>query len=138
MCGCSDGEPAVVYRAKLVTVRKPHECNECSRTIAAGELAERVTALWEVGGTWDLLYTCRKCRAIREAWHDVEGCWAPVGALRDEVFECLVELRRVPLAEAEEYHRPEAFERSAESAEFGMRLRAHLGKYGPQRPRAAL
>lgn len=135
MCGCSDGEPALVYHEKVVRVRKAHRCYECSRTIALGEVALVVTAMWE-RGEWDRLYTCRMCRAIREAWHDVEGCWAPHGNLREEVFDCIRdEFRRTSLAEMGEdktAYVPDAFVQAEELALFGVRLRAHLGKYGPQ------
>lgn len=127
MCGCDDAEPARMWRAATVTTRKDHPCRECRRTIAAGARAVRVSAMWEPGD-FETFYTCRRCSAVREAWRDVEGCYPAVGGLLDEVRECFGELAR----EGRRHH-----ERDPEIVRFGVQLRAHLGKYGPQQRRAA-
>jgi hypothetical protein len=132
MCGCEDGEPATVWRRSLPRARKAHTCYECERVIAAGELYERSVALFE--GEWTSTAVCSKCIAIREAWHDVEGCWALYGALRDDVRECLREMRRDPPEDRDE---GDTRDPDPDCLAFGMRLRAHLGKYGPQLPRRA-
>lgn len=141
MCSCEDGERATVFHAALVRARKAHRCYECNRTIAPGDRYERSVALFE--GSWDSTAVCLKCNAIRQAWHDVEGCWAPYGSLRGDILDdCLRELRRQP--PDDDYDKPpygasarEVGERDPGLAQFGVRYRTHLGKYGPQLPRRA-
>lgn len=130
MCGCEDGEPVTVARVRLVRARTAHRCYECPRTIAQGELYERSVYLFE--GQWDSNAVCRRCRAIRQAWHDVEGCWAMYGAL-DDVFECMREMRRAPPSERDNDGDLPRLTADPDCLRFGVALRRHLGRMGPRR-----
>ncbi len=53
-----------VYRAKMVKARKPHNCCECRRIIASGEMYERVNLCSE--GGWSEFKTCIGCKRLRD------------------------------------------------------------------------
>jgi len=134
MCSCDSGDPPYVYRSDILTARKAHRCYECPRRILPGQRYERVTAMWE-RGDWQTIETCLKCWAIRQAFRDVhDGCFLLHGNMRDEFLECVQELRRPPPDARDEGYLPPL---DPLLLEFGVRLRAHLGKYGPQQRRAA-
>lgn len=104
-----------VYRQQWRRGYKPYHCDECSGEIRRGQLHSYVTGRWEL--KWGAFRECLKCWAIRQAWADLGGQQPRYGCLIDEVLE---PLRDCP-------------ERDL-NRRFGMRLRAHLGKYGPQLP----
>jgi len=131
MCGCEDGEPCDVFRAKVVRACRPWRCYECERTVQTGELYESSVSLFE--GEWQRLAVCWKCHAIRQAWHDVEGCWAPYGGLRDEVFYCLREMRRAPPDERDDDGDLPRLTPDPDCLQFGMSFRRHFGRMGPRR-----
>jgi hypothetical protein len=87
-CSCEvetcDGEPARVYKAKRITVRKAHRCVECAEAIPKGAHAEVVTALWD--GEWDRFYTCELCLRIRD---DLMGTRFCHGSMRDDLWYCI-------------------------------------------------
>lgn len=116
MCGCEDGEPPEFYRERLISrARKAHRCCECSRAIPVGAAYRYTAGKWD--GCFNEYTTCLRCEALAEAFHDVEGCWAPLSMLRETIQECVRE--------------------GMDQREFGVRVRAYLGKYGPQLPRRA-
>ncbi|WP_041066129.1 hypothetical protein [Thiolapillus brandeum] len=88
-CYC-DYEPASVYEATEVQARKPHQCEECNRTIHPGEKYERVKGIWD--GTPGTYNTCRECLALRQfiKAHIPCFCWAH-GRMIDDAREVVEE-----------------------------------------------
>lgn len=83
-CYC-DYDPPRLYKASIVTARKPHRCNECGKMLGAGERYERVNGIWERGDTVTSLVTCPRCLAVREyvEAHAPCFCWAHSSMLED-------------------------------------------------------
>lgn len=81
-CFC-DYEPAQVYRSRVVTARKEHRCEECSRRIRIGERHEYVFGVW--GGTSGQARTCSHCLDIRTFVNNSVPCfcWAHGNMLED-------------------------------------------------------
>lgn len=73
----------------VVKCRKPHQCEECGKTIPSGELAEHHTGQFD--GEFFSTYLCGSCEATRHKVHKhelAEGCrgsetWCPVGELHE-------------------------------------------------------
>ena len=132
MCGCSDFDGPSVYHQALVKARRDRKCEECSGLIRTGQLYSRAKGCWD--GQWQTYSECLPCFALRQAWHDTEGCWPSLGNLRDDVIECLRDEARCTFEEDFEEPSPPA---PALNLAFGVHYRRHLGKMGPQRPRRA-
>lgn len=108
MCGCDDAEPPKFWCEHRPVARKEHRCDECrTRIIRRGERYMRVSGKWD--GPPETWHFCQRCEALREAWHEVEGCWPPMGHLDEEIRECM---RGDPDL----------------AAEFGAAIRKRLGK----------
>lgn len=88
-CYC-DYEIPTVYRATTPTAKKSHQCEECNRTIAPGEVYEYVFSIWD--GHQDTFKTCSHCLALRSyvTSHVPCFCWAH-GNLHDDARETLGE-----------------------------------------------
>lgn len=87
-CSC-DFDPAVFYRTRVVTARKPHKCEECSGEIRPGDKYEYVSAKWEY--EIDTFHTCSHCVDLR-TWvrNNVPClCWMHGGG--DESMEEAIE-----------------------------------------------
>jgi hypothetical protein len=93
-----------MYREKIVTARKSHQCYECEREIKPGEKYERVTGRWE--DEWIVydfclicseISTCLSCngRCFGNLWKDVRDNLFP-----DMTTGCLAKLKT---AAAKEY-----------------------------------
>lgn len=97
-CYC-DHEPASVYEAKLVRVRKAHACEECGRNIRPGEQPERARGCWD--GHWATYYTCAECLGLRRyvAAHIPCFCWAH-GSMIQDARDTLAELELMPAESA--------------------------------------
>ena len=82
MCMVDGGEPATLYRDKVVArARKVHECAECGRTIELGEQYHTATMLYD--GWWSTFASCVHCMAA-EAWlKDQCGGFLHGGVLQD-------------------------------------------------------
>lgn len=102
MCGCEDYDWPSVYRARFSRSRKDRRCCECGATIARGDTYVAISGCWDA--EWSRFIECRKCDAMRQAWHDTEGCWASHGWLRDDVLDCLRGEAR-PVAEDDDEQR---------------------------------
>jgi hypothetical protein len=61
MCAIDGAEYNDVHRITHVRARKTHVCEECTRSIAPGEVHQRLDALYE--GRWILARTCAHCEA---------------------------------------------------------------------------
>lgn len=86
-----DGEPAAFYHRDMIQrARKPHRCDECFRTIAAGESYERVGAKWE--GEVCTHRTCGHCLAARAWLDEVCGGWMH-GMICEDLSEHLHDYR---------------------------------------------
>ena len=90
-CYC-DYDPPRLYKASIVTARKPHRCNECGKMLGAGERYERVNAIWERDDTVTSLVTCPRCLAVREyvEAHAPCFCWRH-GCVLDDARDTLNE-----------------------------------------------
>lgn len=128
MCGCESYDRPSVYYQALVKARRERKCEECSARIAPGELYSRAKGCWD--GEWNTYSECRKCFALRQAWHDTEGCWPSHGNLRDDVLSCLRDETRSTFEVDFEDPSPSAHPLNIE---FGMNYRRHLGRMGPRR-----
>jgi hypothetical protein len=83
--GGDTGDYCAVSQTKIVTARKPHQCEECNITIKRGQQYERISQLYE--GEWSRMAVCLLCseisiglscdgRIIGNMWEDI----------RDNVF----------------------------------------------------
>lgn len=82
MCWCGDGPD--VFEQRTIKARKPHECSECLRDIAPGEMYVRSDGLWD--GTWAHFATCVRCDALAMEVMRSGGCFS-FGMLMDELDE---------------------------------------------------
>lgn len=133
MCGCSDYDGPSVYHVNVRVSRKDRKCGECAEPIGKGARYAHAAGCWD--GDWNSFEECMKCFALRNAWHDTEGCWPSHGNLRDDVLECLRDLRRWPPDERDdddEIGPPDPL-----LLKFGVAYRRHLGRMGPRLPRRA-
>ncbi len=83
--GCDDYP--TVYHTTLPVARKPHHCEECGETIAAGTKYELYKSLFD--GAWSTTKTCLSCVEIRthfscgqgymigQLWSDLEDNFFP-------------------------------------------------------------
>jgi len=62
-CFC-DYEPATAYVKTRHKARLTHRCYECGRAIKAGEVYEKVWAIWD--GEVGIVKTCPRCLDLRE------------------------------------------------------------------------
>jgi hypothetical protein len=89
-CFC-DYEPATVYKRRNVqAARKQHKCDECGRTIMAGEPYEYTFGIWDDFS--DNYYTCQHCLELRD-WGTISFecfCWAH-GSMLDDLHELMQE-----------------------------------------------
>jgi hypothetical protein len=84
MCRSENADPATLCREVIRLAVKDHRCDECGRTISAGERYEFVHGLYD--GHWDTYHTCQHCQAAR-AWLEREcGGWVYT-EVRDELIE---------------------------------------------------
>jgi hypothetical protein len=70
-CSCTidvdgDGGPDV-YRDKIQTARKQHQCSECCRIIEKGEKYEYVFGVWDSPSVYK---TCEDCLSIRNQFFE--------------------------------------------------------------------
>ena len=74
-CFC-DYEAPAFYSKVEYSARKEHQCEECGKSIQAGERYERVTGKWD--GRMDFFKTCSRCTALRDHLkaHVRCFCWA--------------------------------------------------------------
>ena len=136
MCGCDSYDGPSVYHSAIRVSRKDRKCGECRAPIAKGTRYAYATGCWD--GDWNSFEECLRCFALRQAWHDTEGCWPSHGNLRDDVLECLRDLRRFPPGDPEdEEDRIAVGPPDPLSLKFGVAYRRHLGRMGPQLPRRA-
>lgn len=131
MCGCEDYDGPSVYHARMRRARVPRRCDECGATISPGELYVAISGCWEA--EWQSFSDCRKCDALRQAWHDTEGCWPSHGNLRDDVLGCLTDIRRWPPSEREDEDEIADREADPVALAFGVNYRRRLGRMGPRR-----
>ncbi len=85
MCRADGGETPTVWTTKAVkAARKPHICDECRRTIEAGEPYRYAFMIWE--GDPTETHTCEQCN-VGCRWL-VENCggWV-VGEVAEELAE---------------------------------------------------
>ena len=67
MCWANEGEPWRVYRWTMRTARKPHQCYDCRRTIAAGERYHYAVGLPDDRPRrWEVMKLCAHCDAASE------------------------------------------------------------------------
>ena len=95
--GGDTGEYCTVSDAKIITARKPHQCEECDKTIQPGERYERISQLYE--GEWSRMSVCLMCSEISIALscdgRSIGNMWEDI---RDNVFPnmttgCLTKLK---------------------------------------------
>lgn len=86
MCSCDSAAGPAVYREETIKARVEHQCFECGQAIQRGARYVAISGLWD--GRWDNFKRCLRCRAVSEAFHDAEGCYAPIGHLLEQVREC--------------------------------------------------
>ena len=72
-CSCainidSDGDTASLFKSKIVTARKEHQCCECHRKIMLGEEYENVNGKWDFGFETDK--TCLDCVSLRDVFFE--------------------------------------------------------------------
>lgn len=87
MCSCDfDYDPPSVFNDKDVKARKPHQCSECHRVIAAGETYRRIFGVWDGDArsyTW-----CSHCCAGQSVYAALDDCHCYVfGGLWDDIHE---------------------------------------------------
>lgn len=84
MCAVDDAEPWAFSHQETRTARKVHRCDECGREIAAGELYEHLTGVFD--GHWSTFRWCRHCDAAGQWMNHVCGGWM-LGNLDEELVE---------------------------------------------------
>lgn len=92
-CYCDYDPPAFYHRTIINKARRQHRCEECGKSILAGESYERVRALWPELGAPYTMKTCERCLELRN-WALVSVpcfCWSH-GGLLDEVREMVREV----------------------------------------------
>jgi hypothetical protein len=96
MCAIDDCDMATVWTESWRVARKPWTCEECARTISAGESYRYVSALFD--GHWGSYRRCAHCMAAGAWMGEVCGGY-PIGMLREELTEHWHEgYRSVPFA----------------------------------------
>jgi hypothetical protein len=58
-CSC-DGDPADIYKERIIKARKIHTCSECGNDIERGDEYTQVKYLYD--GEWTLEKWCEYCR----------------------------------------------------------------------------
>lgn len=87
-CSC-DFEPAVFYRARIVSARKRHKCEECCGDILPGDKYEYVSAKWDYG--IDTFHTCSRCVDLRTWVQNNVPCLCWMHGNADESMEEAIE-----------------------------------------------
>lgn len=73
MCECfCDYDPPTVLSEKTVKARKPHDCSECGRKIAQGEIYRSIWGIWEDHP--DRFCWCAHCNAGHQVVSAVTDC----------------------------------------------------------------
>lgn len=81
-----DVEPCECWREWKVKARKPHPCEECGGTIAAGEVYGKATAL--VDGSWRDWRRCAACLILAELVATLTGACPLWGGLAESCESC--------------------------------------------------
>jgi hypothetical protein len=83
-CYCDYSYPDF-YVDRMVKAKKNHRCDECGRTILAGEKYEYVSAVWE--GDFSTCKTCDKCLELRQYTkaHVPCFCWQHGNVIQDAI-----------------------------------------------------
>lgn len=63
MCRANEADPWRVYRWKMRTARKTHQCYDCGRDITPGERYHWATGLWDDLPRWYVFKMCAHCDA---------------------------------------------------------------------------
>jgi hypothetical protein len=78
-----DATPYTVSTQRRSTARRDYRCDECGRTIAAGERYERFSGLNSDWGKWETWRTCEHCLWARQ-WLSAQcGGWCFAGVAED-------------------------------------------------------
>jgi hypothetical protein len=78
-----DFDPPIFMVHEHRKAAKTHHCDECSTTIARGDLYEVTKAQWDKHGRPDTYKRCDLCQQIAKATDDVECSWC-YGSLLDD------------------------------------------------------
>lgn len=83
-CDCDYDPPTFYFKRRVRAARSNHRCEECGRTIYAGESYEYVVGYW--GDIFGAFHTCDDCAALRDWAVSAVPCfcWAH-GSLRDDI-----------------------------------------------------
>ena len=90
-------EAPSLFRANAHRARVPHQCDECLREIATGELYEYAWGIWE--GRPEHYETCAECWEVRD---DLRDDMLSSGVLFDEEIACDLAFGNLPYALANE------------------------------------
>lgn len=87
--------PRTILQNQDLTVRKPHRCHGCGRSILRNQKARLVVGV--DAGDFDRAYVCRVCDALAER-HDLWSDWYyadgfPVGAIYDHDPETWMDIQ---------------------------------------------
>jgi len=79
-----DGVPGLACERHVGRARKPYRCEECGRTISAGEAYRRTFLVWEGGAV--ATKTCRHC-AVGQDWLNANCGGYVVGHVAQDIAE---------------------------------------------------
>lgn len=90
-CYCDYDPPSVWSETNIKAARKQHKCEECGRTIEAGEPYNYVWGIWD--GYDQTFKTCQNCKALRDfvTISTPCYCWAhgdSFEGLKEHLWEC--------------------------------------------------
>lgn len=92
----TDGERADAYSVDRPVARKDHRCEECRRTILAGEPYERHNMVYEHTASTHVI--CSHCAVLME-WLSIECGGTVMGELIEDIEEHAQEYDRADLRE---------------------------------------
>lgn len=102
MCSVDGSETYYPYSRTYRTARRPHLCEECGRSIQAGERYSYAAGLYD--HQWNTHKSCAHC-AVGQEWLGQEcggfihgGVWEDIEAHNDEYPALRIPLRRVALS----------------------------------------